>query len=211
MSFSEAIALFAKWSDTWQLNLAPHKCVVLTLGKISPPIYILNDNHLPIVDHITDLGISFNNLLSFDMHFINICRKSYALVNQIFRIFQSNSAYFLILAFKSYVLPILEYCCSLWSPGKNQKRHLSNIDRIESVQRYFTRRLFSRCYNNNRYITKKSHLYISYESRLELFKLDPLELRRLRYDLALIYQISNNLTAVDRDDILFISTPNNTR
>ena len=33
------------------------------------------------------------------MHFINICRKSYALVHQIFRIFQSNSAYLLILAF----------------------------------------------------------------------------------------------------------------
>ena len=71
--------------------------------------------------------------------------------------------------------------------------------------------MFSRCYNNNIYITKKSHLYISYESRLELFKLDPLELRRLRYDLALIYQISNKHTAVDRNYILFLSTHNNPR
>ena len=71
--------------------------------------------------------------------------------------------------------------------------------------------MFSRCYNNNIYITKKSHLYISYESRIELFKLDPLELRRLRYDLALIYQISNKHTAVDRNYILFLSTHNNPR
>ena len=72
---------------------------------------------------------------------------------------------------------------------------------------YFTRILFSRCHNNNRYITKQSHLYISYESRHELFKLDRLELSRLIYDLALIYQISNKHTAVDRYDILFYSTP----
>ena len=71
--------------------------------------------------------------------------------------------------------------------GQKPKGHLSNIDRIESVQHFYTRRLFFRCYNNNRYITQKSHLYISYESRLELFKHDPLEFRRLRYDFALIY------------------------
>ena len=70
--------------------------------------------------------------------------------------------------------------------------------------------MFSRFYNNYRYITKKSHIYISYESRQEFFKLGPLEIRILRYDLALIYQVSNKHTAVDRDDILFLSSPNNT-
>ena len=44
---------------------------------------------------------------------------------------------------------------------------------------------------------------------LNFSKFDPL--RRLRYDLVLIYQISNKHTAVDRDDLLFLSTPNNTR
>ena len=29
--FQEAIALFAKWSDNWQLNLAPHKCFISNL------------------------------------------------------------------------------------------------------------------------------------------------------------------------------------
>ena len=109
--------MFAKWSDTWQLNLAPHKYVVLTLGNISPPIYILNDNL--IVDHITDRSISFNNLLSFDMHFINICQKAYALVNQIFRIMhfpirvhqtlplQILEIYFLIVIYKFGMISML--------------------------------------------------------------------------------------------------------
>ncbi len=35
-----------------------------------------------------------------------------------------------------YVRPILEYCSHVWSPASKQ-----NIDRTESVQRYFTRRI----------------------------------------------------------------------
>ena len=59
-----AINLFSNWSKTWQLNLAIHKCVVLSIGKITPLYYSL----LITVENIKDLGISFSNTLSFNIH-----------------------------------------------------------------------------------------------------------------------------------------------
>ena len=57
--------LFSNWSKTWQLNVATHKYVVLSIGKIAPRKYILNDALQPTVENIKDLGVSFSNTLSF--------------------------------------------------------------------------------------------------------------------------------------------------
>jgi len=42
-------------------------------------------------------------------------------------------------AFVTYVRPILEYCTSVWSPHT-----VSNINKIESCQRWFTKRIKER-------------------------------------------------------------------
>ena len=34
------IYLFSNWSKTCKLNVATHKCVILSIGKITPPKYI---------------------------------------------------------------------------------------------------------------------------------------------------------------------------
>ena len=55
----------------------------------------------------------------------------------------------LVKAYTVYVRPLLEYNCAIWSP-----RFKKDINLIESVQRYFTRKVFSKlmlpdtCYNN---------------------------------------------------------------
>ena len=37
---------------------------------------------------------------------------------------------------KSLIVPTMEYCCPLWTPSDNE-----NIDILEKVQRYFTKRI----------------------------------------------------------------------
>jgi len=59
------------------------------------------------------------------------------------------------------------------------------IDKLENVQRQFTKR-----------ITSISHL--TYHERLIILDLDSLELRRLRFDLIQYYNILNNLTFANR-------------
>ena len=81
----------------------------------------------------------------------------------------------LLLAFKSYILPILNYCSPVWSPSTVQ-----DINLIESVHRKFTKK-----------IPGLSNL--SYLERLSYLKLPSLELRRLWSDLIFCYKILNNL------------------
>ena len=77
----------------------------------------------------------------------------------------------LVKAFITFVRPIVEYNSPVWSPNA-----LKEINRIEAVQRKFTKRIPGMSGR-------------SYHSRLKMLNLDSLELRRLRADLLLVYKI----------------------
>ena len=85
-------------------------------------------------------------------------------------------------AFITYVRPLLEYNSIIWSPYLQQ-----DIDRIDQVQRRFSKRLRGR----------SNH---TYESKLNLLNLTSLELRRLHNDLALCYRIVFGLTVLKFDE-----------
>ena len=55
----------------------------------------------------------------------------------------------LVKVFCTYVRPILEYCTPVWSP-----HHIGLVDKIEKVQRRFTKRIF--------YMSNLSYLKIVY-------------------------------------------------
>ena len=83
------------------------------------------------------------------------------------------------LALKVHIIPLLEYCSPVWSPHT-----LTDILRVESVQRTFTKSLPS-CRD------------LSYKNRLELCGLSSLERRRLVADLVLFYKIVNKIVLID--------------
>ena len=74
---------------------------------------------------------------------------------------------------------LLKYNSNIWNPTQ-----VYSIDLIESVQQAFTKRV-------------KAISKLSYTERLGIFNLEPLELRRLRYDLIQYYKILNNLTPLN--------------
>ena len=47
-----------------------------------------------------------------------------------------SDPHLLVNAFCTFVRPILEYCCTVWNP-----RHKYEIEKIEAIQRRFTKRL----------------------------------------------------------------------
>ena len=77
-----------------------------------------------------------NSQCNFREHIVNISRRAGYTSSSIFRNFVSRNPNFLISMFVTYVRPILEYNCSVWSPGL-----VCDIDVIENVQRSFTRRI----------------------------------------------------------------------
>ena len=168
----------------WQLKINCSKCAVLHLGRNNPLTqYSIDQINLPNVTSIRDLGVVYNNKLNFDDHINTIVIRAYQRANLIFRGFTSRNIRLLTRAFTTFVRPLLEYCTPAWSPYL-----LRDIDKIENVQRYFTRRLFPR-----------SHY--TYNERLFMLGLEPLESRRLKYDIKLYYQIIHGLVVIDRSSL----------
>jgi len=96
-------------------------------------------------------------------------------------------------AFVTYVRPLLKYASCVWSPYL-----LKHIKRIESVQKRFTKRLFS-----------ISHLGCL--DRLKAIGLESLELRRLHHDLLCTYKVLFGKLEMDHDGMFLIRSQSTTR
>ena len=96
----------------------------------------LSDCCLKVCDEVKDLGVLFNSHLSFSNHITTIIGKARQRIFLLKRSFIHSNDAVLIKAFKTYILPILEYCSPVWSPSM-----LGDILRLESVQRSFTKSL----------------------------------------------------------------------
>ena len=136
-----ALDIFSKWTKDWDLELAEHKCCVMSMGNqsFSTPQYTLNGKLLSDKSEFKDLGLTFESSFKFTLHIENICSKARYLCNTIFRCFSSNNYLAILSAYISYIRPILEYNSSIWNPGSN---YIGNSIKLEKVQSYFTRTAF---------------------------------------------------------------------
>ena len=107
-------------------------------------------------------------------------------MNLLFRAFISGNVLILTRAYITYVRPILEYCTYIWSPFQ-----IYLIEKIERVQRYFSRRVLRQ--------TK-----LNYHDRLHVLNLESLELRRIKWDIKLCYKIVRGLCDLDCNDFLLL-------
>ena len=187
------------WSDHWQLTLSTSKCSVMHVGPSISDIsrrnfdYYIGPTVLPSIDCCTDLGVTYNTKLSFRSHIDLIAGKASLRAKLILKCFQSRDHALLSKAFCVFVRPLLEYCCVVWSP-----HYKLEIDKIESVQRQFTKRLTG-LWN------------VPYCNRLARLNLDSLFCRRVKTDLVMCYKILHNLTCLIPENFVCHSTVDFTR
>ena len=126
-----------QWVEVWQLTLSVVKCkIIVHLNVTLSNVYKLGGTPLPNISHNTDLGIVMDNQLIFKLHTNGIIVRAKQRSKLILWCFYTRDPQLLIKAFTVYVRPLLEYCCSGWSP------HLMCvINYIEDVQRNFTKKL----------------------------------------------------------------------
>lgn len=177
-----------------QLSLALHKCQVLHLGFSNPCLSMsMNNATFEDVTLVKDLGVFVSSDLKPSSHIDSIVCGAKRRMNCIFRSFVYKEEHFLSNLFCTYVRPLLEYNSPAWNP------HLiKDINKIEGVQREFTRRI-------------PGLSEIHYLDRLKHLKLETLELRRLKADLILVYKIINGLVDLKFDDFFKLSTCTTTR
>ena len=163
-----------EWSALWQLKLAPSKCTVMRIKPRAThsfscaPCYHIGSVRLPVISNCTDLGVSYDANLSFTSHISKIVAKASGRAKLILKCFSSRDPLLLMRAFCTFVRPLLEFSSIIWSPYT-----VSDINRVESVQRSFTKAV-----NYLRFST--------YKERLVNLGLDSLQCRRIKADLVLL-------------------------
>lgn len=85
---------------------------------------------------LRDLGVIMSDTAKFEDQIKAVVVKSKQQTGWIFRSFSTREAYPMLTLFRAMVLPLIEYCCQIWSP-----RTVGNIRLLESVQRTFTNRI----------------------------------------------------------------------
>lgn len=174
------------WADCWQLGVNVKKCSTLHLGVDRINFhYDINGIQVPDVLSVSDLGVVINHDLKFGLHIRNFVSRAHQRASLILRCFKSRDPVTLCRAFTVYVRPLVEYCSQVWSPV-----NVTDICKIERVQRRFTRCL-------------KGMKTMSYAERLQRLKLETLELRRLKFDLILVFKVMRGLICLPSDIFVF--------
>ena len=141
---SNTLQNITRWANDWQLPISTEKSKWLLISnkakysKLHPAgiTFQLAGIDLPQTPEVLDLGVTFNSKLNFSDHISSIIGKAKQKLFLVKKIFVSKNPNILIMAFKTYVIPLLEHCSQVWNPHT-----VTDIRRLESVQRLFTKRL----------------------------------------------------------------------
>ena len=176
ISLAEDVLNVQEYFSEWQLKLNIPTCGVLHMGSsgIEFP-YRLNGFVTESGETCRDLGISVTSSLSVSSHCAKVFRLASFRLRQFFKTFTCCDRDFLLFLYITYIRPLVESSTPIWNPYL-----LSDINKIESVQRKFTKRL-------------PGLRHFSYSERLHQLKLCSLETRRIHFDLILMYKIVHQI------------------
>jgi len=198
-----SLEILINWASSWQLSVASTKCWVLRLGGDVPSDfnYKIGMDNLEWKTSCRDLGILIDSKLKYHDQCSILAKKANARCALILNCFTSANIKFQTLAFTCYVRPILEYGSVVWNP-----HFKTDINKIEAVQRRFTKRLLAHT---------RQAAGLSYDQRLVYLNehgipLQKLEFRRVITDLKFCYKILHNLVDV-QEGCLKISQHNPAR
>ena len=142
---------------------------------------------------VKDLGVIISNDGKFEQQIDDLVKKARSQTGWILRVFETREETCMITLFRSLILPLVEYCCQLWSP-----RRIGLIRRVETIQRSFTFR-----------IRRIQHM--NYWDRLAQLKLYSLERRRERYFIIYTWKMINGLVPNINEENMSIRTRMNER
>ena len=143
------------------MDIQPTKCGIMHVGNKNPKTdYTFNGETLPVISSVRDLGVEITDKLSFEKHIEKIIKSANVKSNMIHRTFKNKTPSFMMQMFNTFVRSKLEYASQIWSP-----HHINLINRIESVQRRFTKRILILSILNLPFINNCNFLKILHKTR----------------------------------------------
>ena len=128
---------------------------------------------------VRDLGVYVSNERSWTPHIEKTIQGARQMAAWALSAFRDRSTIVMLTLYKSLVRPKLEYCSPVWNPHK-----VSDIQKIENVQRSFTKKI-SGCKE------------LTYWDRLKKLGILSLQRRRERYSIVHVWKILNDLAPND--------------
>ena len=180
-NFQGSLDMLSTWANSWQLSISVNKCCTMDItcnNRIISDSNVCNsvdDIKINNVQQIRDLGVIVDSKLKFTAHIAKIVSTAKQRTALLYRAFLTREQKFLIIAYKSYILPLVEYCSPIWSPNS-----VGDILLLESVQRSFTKRI-------------PGLENMSYDARLKALNMITLERRRLHFDLIFCFKLLKGL------------------
>ncbi|KAF8361794.1 hypothetical protein PRIPAC_88717, partial [Pristionchus pacificus] len=172
-------------STSFDIPFISFEQILLAISQLVPKFYIL------AVLNLDRNMFLMAALLLRKMKFVTlVTRKARSICNLMLRSFLTSSSEALVKAYKIYIRPLLESSTVIWNPTD-----IGLVNRLESVQREFTRRVLWR-----------SRLpYLPYPQRLEHLQLETLEYRRALNDMYFLFDAVHGFVHLDTSNLYSIA------
>ena len=173
-SFQQDLNCIEGWSKLTRLPLNLIKSYYFHYGKsFVGHDYKLDDAAIIIVNDQLDLGVlRSSKTLSYKNHIDALYRKVNRMTGLMLRTFECRTSTFMLLLWKTYLRPILEYASQVWNDSYHAQR-------LEKIQRTFTKEI-------------GGVREVPYENRLSRLELPTLSMRRLYLDLKFTHKLLKN-------------------
>lgn len=156
----------------------------MTISRKKAPLtfqYSINGRCLSAVNCYKYLGLIITSDLRWNEHITFIEKKAMKKLGYLRRSLRQSTQEIKLLAYKTYIRPLLEYACVVWDPYTKK-----NIDKLENLQRKSARFIF-RSYNRLTSVT----------ALLQTANLEALHLRRYRERLKYMYLLYHDKLGID--------------
>lgn len=176
IKINQCLQALHNWCAQWGMEINYSKTTFTHITKKKSVLsydYKIGNNLLTRTNSFKYLGVTITNDLGWHTHVEEVCSKAYKKLFYLRKKLQHTPKDVKLLAYKTFVRPILEYASSVWSPHQQTLR-----DKLEKIQRLAVRFICSR--------------YRRTESVPNLIKscnLEPLQIRREKQRLKLLFQI----------------------
>jgi hypothetical protein len=161
------------WCKIWLMKFSANKSNIIAHRCQIPINSITLDGHnIPITKSVRDLGIRYSNTFNFSEQVNYQAARTRQTMGRIKNAFSLPAAR--IELYKICVRPQLEYCSFIYGNLRKSDRLI-----LERLQRSFSKSIVG--YSSS----------LTYKERCQKLKIDPLWLRRMKLNLALLYNLTH--------------------
>ena len=169
-----------QWSNSNNMCFNADKFECLCYGyseELKQNTCYLSNNKCPIEvkTSVKDLGVLMSSTAEFSEHISSTALSANLKAGWVLRTFRTRYPVLMLALWKSLILPIIDYCCQLWSPSA-----VGQIQLLEDVQKSYINKIHG-----------MSHL--NYWEQLSRLKLFSLQRRRERYIILYVWKTIENI------------------